>query len=145
MEDEGGPFGFGCLLHLTEALALTGDTAAAREVCEQLEADRHLAFAYLEPEQHLARAWVAASEGTVGQAIEICHQAATEARRLGQPAHEVAALHAAVRLGAVVAFLTNDVAAVRAVQCRSTGSRSSTRPVQRRWGDGRRRPWAGSL
>lgn len=92
-------FGFVCLLSLTEALSVAGDPVAARRACDQLDAERHPAFAYLEPEVLLARAWVTAAEGSVRQAIAIASDAAAAARHLDQPAHEVVALHTAVRFG----------------------------------------------
>ena len=92
-------FDFVCLLNLTEALALVGDAGPARQLCDRLEAERHPAFSYLEPEVLLAEAWVVAAEGRVHQAVLVSHQAAAEAGRLGQLAHEVVALQTAVRLG----------------------------------------------
>lgn len=92
-------FGFVCLLNLTEAFAIAGDPVAARRACDQLEAERHPAFAYLEPEVLLARAWVIAAEGSTTMAAAVAVDAATQARRLGQPAHEVMALQTAVRFG----------------------------------------------
>ncbi len=92
-------FGFVTLLHLTEALALAGEPLTARLMCDRLEADRHPAFAYLEPELLLTCAWVAAAEGGIRRAVGVSHDAAAEAVRLGQPAHEVVALHTAARLG----------------------------------------------
>lgn len=97
--DDSQGFGFVSLLNLTEALAVAGLTTEADQACGRLEADRHPAFAYLEPEVLLARAWVFAADGGVQHAVSIAHQAATEARRLGQPAHEVMALQTAARFG----------------------------------------------
>lgn len=97
--DDTQGFGFICLLLLTEALAIAGDPIAARSACDQLESERHPAFAYLEPEVLLARAWVTAAEGSVRKANAIAIEAATEACRLQQPAHEVLALQTAVRFG----------------------------------------------
>ena len=92
-------FGFVGLLLLTEALAVSGDATSARERCDELEADRHPAFAYLEPEVLLACAWVAAAEGGVRRSRTLALEAADEAVRLGQPAQEVLALQTAARFG----------------------------------------------
>jgi len=47
----------------------------------------------------LARAWVAAAEGAVSQALGLAHQAARLAADAGQSAHEVLALQTAVGFG----------------------------------------------
>jgi DNA-binding CsgD family transcriptional regulator len=47
----------------------------------------------------LIRAWVAAAEGVVSEAITVAHEAAAVAARRGQLAHEMLALHTAVCFG----------------------------------------------
>jgi DNA-binding NarL/FixJ family response regulator len=94
-----GGWKFHCLLSLTQALAMAGDTAAARHALTELEAERHPGFPFLDPEIVLARAWVAAAEGAVSEAITLAHEAAAAAARRGQLAHEVLALHTAVCFG----------------------------------------------
>jgi DNA-binding NarL/FixJ family response regulator len=88
-----------CMLNLTQALALIGDVAAAREALGELDANEHSAFVFLRPQVVLARAWVAAAEGSVSRAIRTAHEAAAVARSLDQPAHEVLALHTAACFG----------------------------------------------
>ncbi|MGP4000616.1 LuxR C-terminal-related transcriptional regulator [Streptomyces sp. 8N706] len=86
-----------CLMSLTEALALTGDAKAARQALTEMEAERHPGVAFLDTECVLARAWVAAAEGAVGEAVALARQAASLAS--GRPGCELFALHTAVRLG----------------------------------------------
>lgn len=88
-------FGFCCLLRLTQALAMAGDVAGARQALAELQAARHPAFVFLEPEVVLARAWVAAAQGATSEAIVLAHQAAEVAVGRGQVAHEVWALQTA--------------------------------------------------
>lgn len=88
-----------CLVSLTQALALTGKVEAARLSLEELESQRHPAWALVDPDAALAHAWVAASEGAVSSAISTAHDAASVAANRGQLAYEVLSLHTAVRLG----------------------------------------------
>jgi len=88
-----------CLLGLASAHALAGDVPAARQALTELAATPHPAMTLNEPEQVLARAWVAAAEGAVSEATALCHDAARLAADRGQHAHEVLALQAAVCLG----------------------------------------------
>jgi DNA-binding CsgD family transcriptional regulator len=88
-----------CLLSLTQALAMAGDPAAARQALLELETERHPGFVFLEPEVVLAQAWVAAAEGVVSQAIARAKEAAAVATSRGQLAHEMLALHTAVCFG----------------------------------------------
>ena len=92
-------FEFCCVLRLTQALAMAGDAAAARQALTELEHEMHPAFVFLDPEMVLARGWVAAAEGAVSEAITLAHEAAAVATRRGQLAHEVVALHTAVCFG----------------------------------------------
>ncbi|MCA1835248.1 MAG: helix-turn-helix transcriptional regulator, partial [Actinobacteria bacterium] len=94
-----GGWKFHCLLNLTQALAMAGNPAAARQALTELESERHLGFPFLDPEIALARAWVAAAEGAVSEAITLAHKAAAVAVSRGQVAYEVLALHTVVRLG----------------------------------------------
>jgi len=54
---------------------------------------------FLDPEVVLARAWVAAAQGAVSEAITLAHEAAAVAVGRGQLAHEMLALHTAVCFG----------------------------------------------
>ena len=86
-------------MHLTQALALQGDAAAARELLRDLEADRHPAYTLMEPEIELARAWVVASEGAISEAVSAAHAAADLARSRSSAAYEVLALQTALGFG----------------------------------------------
>ncbi|MCW2913308.1 MAG: helix-turn-helix transcriptional regulator [Actinomycetia bacterium] len=90
---------FRYLLSLTQALAMTGDAVVARQTLAEMEAQRHPAFVFLDPEVVLARAWVAAAQGAVSEAITLAHEAAAVAVGRGQLAHEMLALHTAVCFG----------------------------------------------
>lgn len=92
-------FEFCCVLRLTQALAMAGELAAARQALTELEHEIHPAFVFLDPEVVLARGWVAAAEGAVSEAITLAHEAAAVAAGRGQLAHEVLALHTAVCFG----------------------------------------------
>lgn len=94
-----GVWVFACLLELTRAQVLSGDMVAAREALADLETAEHPGFVTLHPETTLAKAWVAAGEGAVSQAVALAHDAARTAAATGQHAHEVLALHTAVCLG----------------------------------------------
>jgi hypothetical protein len=101
MEGSGnaGGFLYFCMLSTTRALAVSGDLAAARQALSELREVRHPALLLLEPEMLLARAWVAAAEGVVSEAVALAHEAAEVAAARGQLAHEVLALHTAVCFG----------------------------------------------
>lgn len=88
-----------CLLNLTQALAMSGDAAAARTTLAEAEAERHPAFVFVDPELMVSRAWVSAADGALSEAVATAHQAADLAAARGQLAHEVLALHAAVCFG----------------------------------------------
>ncbi|GAA4475409.1 LuxR C-terminal-related transcriptional regulator [Rhodococcus olei] len=93
-----------CQLYLTQAVAMSGDTAAAERELAALDAAirDHPApniLHSIQPEIILTRAWVAAAQGTVSQAIGLAHATADTARATGQLAHEVYALHTAVCFG----------------------------------------------
>jgi DNA-binding NarL/FixJ family response regulator len=90
---------FCCLIELSRALALSGDAAAARETATAMEAAWHPAFVVLRPEMLLAKAWVAAAEGALTEAVALTHEAADVAAAAGQPAHEVSALQVATCFG----------------------------------------------
>ena len=58
---------------------------------------RHLAL--FEPQLRLAEAWLAAAQGNVSAAIELALHAGDMAKRSGQRAIELRALHNAIRFG----------------------------------------------
>lgn len=90
---------FHVLVTLTQTLAMTGERDAAAQALEQLEQSRHPAFAFLDAEVLLAKAWVAAAQGCVSEAQRLAGTAAEKAVALAQPALEVLALQTAVRFG----------------------------------------------
>lgn len=86
-------------LMLAPALAMSGDVEGARGALAAAESARHPAFVFLDADLELARAWVAAAEGSVSEAVERAGRAARVAAEQGQPALEVFALHTAVCFG----------------------------------------------
>jgi DNA-binding NarL/FixJ family response regulator len=88
-----------CVLNLTQALAMLGDAAGARQSLAEAEAERHPSFAFLDTELALARAWVAAAEGATSEANAVALEAAALAADRGLIAHELFALHTAVCFG----------------------------------------------
>jgi DNA-binding NarL/FixJ family response regulator len=87
------------LVDLPGVVGMTGDGGAARQALDELDAARHHGVAYLEPELLVSRAWVAAAEGSVSQAVTLARHAAQLAASHPQPAVEVLALHTAVCFG----------------------------------------------
>lgn len=96
---EMGGWLFRCRLGVAQALALTGDAAAARQAMTELDADRHLGLLFLTTEVTLARAWVAAAEGSLTEAVQLTRAAAADAANAGQPAYEVLAWQTAAQFG----------------------------------------------
>ncbi|MGH3778812.1 MAG: LuxR C-terminal-related transcriptional regulator [Pseudonocardiaceae bacterium] len=96
--DTGG-WAFQLLVNLTGTLGMAGNATSALEALEGMTAARHPALGYREPEVLLAQAWVAAAEGTVGEAVALARRAAEVAASQPQPAVEVLALHTAVCFG----------------------------------------------
>jgi DNA-binding CsgD family transcriptional regulator len=88
-----------CTLPLTQALAMTGDAPAARQIMATWPAGHRLRFPFKQPDVLLAHAWVAAADNTLSQAVTLARQAADLAAAQGQPAVEVLALHTAVCFG----------------------------------------------
>ncbi|MBM7805084.1 DNA-binding CsgD family transcriptional regulator [Geodermatophilus bullaregiensis] len=84
-----------CRARLAQAHALAGDEIGARRVLAEPSPSAVTVFA---PDTHLARAWTAAL-GRPEDALASALAAASSAADTGQPAVEVRALHAVVRLG----------------------------------------------
>jgi DNA-binding CsgD family transcriptional regulator len=80
-------------------LAQSGDTAAAPAMLEQACHRRHPAFAFLQPDELLAAAWVAAARGHISQAQTLASQAAESAHAHGQYAREVWCRQAGLQFG----------------------------------------------
>ncbi|MGH3981096.1 MAG: helix-turn-helix transcriptional regulator, partial [Pseudonocardiaceae bacterium] len=79
---------FTLLVDLPGALGMAGDATSARQALDELTAARHQGLVYLEPELLLTRAWVAATEGSVSEAVTLARQAAELAASQPQPAVE---------------------------------------------------------
>lgn len=99
LQATGHEFGFVCRIYLIHALALCGESTAAREFLVEAETDRHPASTALEPDLVLARAWIAASEGAGSEAVTTALRAAEVARRQDSPAFEAMALQTALQFG----------------------------------------------
>lgn len=80
------------------ALAISGSTAQATAELAALDA-QHRPFRALDYERGLARAWVAAAQGAVSEAVSICLAAAQKAAARGQFAAEVLCLQTAAQFG----------------------------------------------
>lgn len=83
----------------TVALAMLGATDRAAAALAHLDRHRHPSYRFVDYERDLARAWVAASQEAVGEAIAICLSAAETARINGQFAAEVMCLQTATQFG----------------------------------------------
>jgi DNA-binding CsgD family transcriptional regulator len=88
-----------CQIPLTVALAMRGFTDEAAVWLVTLEKQRHPSWRYLDYEYAIARAWVAAAQGAVSEAVAICLDAAETARGNGQFAPEVMCLQTATQFG----------------------------------------------
>jgi len=96
---EMGGWPFRCRLGVTQALACAGDAAAARRAMTDLDANVHPGLLFLTAELTLARAWVAAAEGSLTEAVQLARTAAANANEAGQPAYEVLAWQTAAQFG----------------------------------------------
>lgn len=67
------------LLSLTQTLAMSGEADAAARTLVELEQRRCPGFAFLEADVLLARAWVAAAQGAVTEAVRLAARAAEKA------------------------------------------------------------------
>ena len=96
----GHAIGWGYRYHVpyTTALAMRGCTDEAAAALAALDKLRR-PFRSLDYERSLARAWVAASQGAVGEAITILRSAAERAAVNGQFAAEVVCLQTATQFG----------------------------------------------
>ncbi len=96
--DPGG-WTYRSLIELAQALGMAGDAHAARQALADAEAARHPAQELLGQRLSLAKAWVAAAEGTTSEAIAHARSAAVGAAESQQFAVEVLALQTAVCFG----------------------------------------------
>ncbi|MGA5540658.1 LuxR C-terminal-related transcriptional regulator [Mycobacterium sp. NPDC051198] len=91
--------GFGYRFHLPKATALAISGLADDGAVMELDECRHPSWHYLAYEHALVRAWVAASQGAVSEAVEIVLDAADTAGNNGQLAAEVLCLQTAAQFG----------------------------------------------
>ena len=92
---------------LAQALAMTGDPAAARAALAAVGlrapdldgADARAVLGWLRPQAVLAEAWAAAAEGALSEAVAYARRAADLAATTGHAAVEVLARHTGVRFG----------------------------------------------
>jgi DNA-binding CsgD family transcriptional regulator len=100
LSDLGYVIGWGYRYHLPRAtaLAMRGSTAEAAAALEALEALQR-PFRLLDYERSVARAWVAAGQGAISEAITVLLSAAERAAGNGQFAAEVVCLQAATQFG----------------------------------------------
>ena len=92
-------WGYRYRLPYTIALAMRGAVEEATRSLAELERDRHPSWRYVDFEYALARAWVAAAQGAVSEAIDVLLEAAETAGGRGQFAAEVMCLQAATQFG----------------------------------------------
>lgn len=100
LSDSGYPVGWGYRYHIPGAMALAmrGSPAEAAVVLDALDKLRR-PFRSLHYERSLARAWVAAGQGAVSEAIGIVLPAAEKAAASGQFGAEVLCLQTATQFG----------------------------------------------
>ncbi|MFC5380474.1 helix-turn-helix transcriptional regulator [Aquipuribacter nitratireducens] len=117
-------FRFRCRTLLVTAFAMTGDRTAARVLLPGLVAEQHPTYRLYVPDDLLARAWVAASEGATSEAVDLALAAAGLARAQESPAYEVLAWQVAAQLGAAAAVLGEGVTRLEAVASVVAGPRA---------------------
>jgi DNA-binding CsgD family transcriptional regulator len=97
--DEANGWWYRCQIPLTIALAMRGLTVEAAAALAALEDRRHPSWRCLDYEYRIARAWVAAAQGAVSEAVATLLSAAETARANGQFAPEVMCLQTATQFG----------------------------------------------
>ncbi|MGX9671359.1 LuxR C-terminal-related transcriptional regulator [Mycobacterium sp. HM-7] len=97
--DETNGWGHRYRVSWTTALALRGAVDDATSAAVVLERQRHPSWRMVDYEYGLARAWVAACQGSVRSAVMLALAAAETARENGQFAAEVMCLQAAAQFG----------------------------------------------
>src|ERR1700742_902090 len=112
-DDNGMSYQF-LILH-TEALARTGEVDSARSALALMQRCRPPGWDYLESDNLLATAWVAAADGDPARAAALAHQAAGYAREHEQHAREVLCLQTALQFGDVGPVLSGRLAELAAL------------------------------
>ncbi len=97
--DKANGWKYRCQLPLTIALAMRGLTDEAGAALAALEDRRHPSWRCLDYEYAIAKAWVAAAQGAVSEAVATLLSAAETARANGQFAAEVMCLQTATQFG----------------------------------------------
>jgi DNA-binding CsgD family transcriptional regulator len=92
-------WGYRCQIPLTTALAMRGSMDEAAAWLTTLKKQRHPSWRYLDYEYAIAKAWVAAGQGAISEAIVTSLAAAETARDNGQFAAEVMCLQTATQFG----------------------------------------------
>ncbi len=105
LADSGHEFRFRCRTLLATTLAQAGKAAPAALLLADIDAGQHPAYGLYAPDDLLARAWGAAAEGSMTEALDHAVAAAGLAREAGAPAYEVLAWQTAVQFGDVTAAL----------------------------------------
>ncbi|WP_454789932.1 LuxR C-terminal-related transcriptional regulator [Mycolicibacterium lutetiense] len=99
MRAAGETNGFGYRFHLPRATALAISGLSDDAALIELDECRHPSWHYLEYEHALVRAWVAATQGAISEAVDIALDAAGTAGANGQLAAEVLCLQTAAQFG----------------------------------------------
>lgn len=99
MREAGETNGFSYRFHLPRATALAIRGLADDAVLSELDRCRHASWRYLTYEHDLVRAWAAATQGAVSEAVGIALAAAHTAGANGQLAAEVMCLQTAAQFG----------------------------------------------
>lgn len=97
--DQANGWWYRCQIPLTTALAMRGLTDRAAATLAALADRRHPSWRCLDYEYAIARAWVAAAQGAVSEAVAMLTSAAETARANGQFAAEVVCLQTATQFG----------------------------------------------
>jgi DNA-binding CsgD family transcriptional regulator len=92
-------WGYRCRIPLATALAMRGSTGEAAARLGALDKLRHPSWRYLDYEYAIAKAWLAAGQGAISEAIVVSLAAAETARSNGQFAPEVMCLQTATQFG----------------------------------------------
>lgn len=96
---EANGLGYRYRIPYTTALAMRGMADEAAASLSELEKHQHPSYQFVEYERGLAKAWVAACEGSVTNAVSIALATAETAKNNGQLAAEVTCLQTATQLG----------------------------------------------
>jgi DNA-binding CsgD family transcriptional regulator len=105
LADSGHEFRFRCRTLLATTLAQAGQAAQAAPLLAGIVAGQHPVYRLFVPDDLLARAWGAAAEGSMTEALGHAVAAADLARQRGEPAYEVLARQTATQFGGAAAAL----------------------------------------